>query len=424
MTIELPNEVALAAATTADFDAVLVGGIARIQDAAPLHALAAAVATTPLGTASRDAAVALAQGETLPHHLAVMAAARASIEAARFDALFRAATAALGVEISATATTEETAPTAEQAAAMEGLRHWLVEVAFAGLGQLERATVVPAVDGLRAIQEDPALSRLAAVATGFVHELLDHVPTARMDEIPARRWTDLWTSSFLATYALPAQPTTTTVSGEFLPLGAELRHHDHQASVVVHGVLESDGQRRIARTTLSAWKVDAISGDEIWKLLQPQAPHLFASVAKPKHLAVTDMTLVADRDLIWNQSVTEGEPFDPWEVELAGTTCAPPPPRDRHPMALGLPCDPTQLDLPIDYERTSKHLRLNDASIVGANAVMALIRFDTDWSIQPIAARGARKKMLGPAEAIAAAAKIKKPSFDVLTERASKLLRG
>lgn len=423
--LTLPEAFTTAASTTAKFDQLLGSGLARISDPAPVLELAAAVGNTPLGKAAAEAAASIAGGDLAPHHLSLLAAARASIEAARFDAAFAVACDALGLSVDLCADGDDRAPSAEQAAAMEGVRHWLVEIAFAGLAQLEVAAISPAVDSLRTVQQDPQLARLATSVTGFVHELLEHAPTAKMNPIPARRWADLWTNAFLATYALPDAPAEQHVSGELTPLGVDMRHHDHVVSVVVHGLLETDGQRRFVRTTLSAWKVDAIGGDEIWKLIETQAPALIAALVKPATLQVSDLPLLAGRDLRWDTaSISAGTPCQPWDLDFSDVLISPPPPRDRHLLALDIPCHSHQLDIAMDDRRSSRHTRLDESVIETAKGVIGLLRFDDEWSVQPLAAVAARKKVLGPAEGIAIAAKIKKPSLDVLTERASKLLRG
>lgn len=417
---------------TGGFDRVLARGFARLGDAerAALHELAAAVDGSPLGAAARESVDALLGGALLPHHLGVLAGCRAAIEGARHDAIFARGAEALGLAPVEPEVEEAAAPSAEDAALMESARQWLMEIALAGLGQLERATVSPAVHGLRHLQASPPLRRLASLLTGFVHELLDATPTAALAVLPQRRWGDLFTRALLATFALPARARARRVDGALRPLGADVRHHDHLLSVVVHGLLTLDGgERHLVRTTLSTWKVDAIAGDELWAMLAALAPPLVDALREPVELSLAGASLLDTGDLLWDGEAAAGARFAPWDCDLGGATVHAPLPRDRHPMLVGMPLVRASADLssgaidgvPLDLERVSPHARLD--GVTRASGVVALLRFDERFALQPLAARDG-KRLRGPAEGVAGAAKVKKPALDVLRERASKLLRA
>ncbi len=201
--------------------------------------------------------------------------------------------------------------------------------------------------------------------------------------------------------------------------------------MVVHGLLEEGDARRLVRTTLSAWKVDAVSGAEIWKLLEPLAPELIGALAKSKKISISDMTL-AGGDLRWTGSATLGrKAADPFDVDLAGAIFCPPPPRDRHTIQIGIPLvlnntavTPEGLDgMPLCVDRVSPHSDYDPPEILASTDMVALLRFDEGWTLQPLTGRKG-KTVYGPAQGIAAAAKIKKPALGILRERASKLLRA
>jgi hypothetical protein len=420
----IPEGVEQAAAVSARVDGVLLGGVSRLgtDERQALGALVAAVSDTPLGEGTRGAVAALEAGELLAHHLAMIAAARMAIEGARYDALLDVAAAHAGLRVERHDDDDERAPLdAGMRTLMEGARQWLVEIALAGLGQLDAAAITPAVGGLRPLQEHAALARLAALLTGFAHELLDASPTSALAEPPARRWADLWCRAMLMSFAVPAAPRPRSVSGTLAPLGADVRHHDHLLSVVVHGLLSLGDERRLVRTTLSAWKVDAIAGDEIWSLLG--APELLAALAKPTTLEIEGATLLDGGDLSWDGKVKRGAALDPFSLDLAGALLGAVPARDRHPLALAVPLVIAGAVNDADLGRVSPHCNLDAAEITGAEASTGLLRFDDRFSVQPLAVlqKGA---LCGPAEGIAAAKKVKKPSLAVLRERAGKLLRA
>lgn len=433
MDLSIPPGVAEAAELTATIDTILGDGFARLtpKQTEALQALAATFGGTPLGPLTTTAIEALAAGELLAHHLAVIAAARAALEGARTDALLQLAAEATGLVIEQPETEAVTAGP-EATVRMESARQWLVEIALAGLTQLDNATIVPVIATLEGIQALPGLQGLAVMLTGFANELLDHAPTSALSEPPLRRWADLWCHCMLLSHAPPQIASSRTVSGTLAVLGADIRHHDHLLSLVAHGLLEEEGgDRRLVRTTLSAWKVDAVSGPEIWKLLEPLAPELIGALATPKLLQISDMAL-AGGDLRWggSASVTRRK-ADPFGVELQGAIFCPPPPRDRHPLQIGIPLvlngvqigDDGLDGVPIAADRVSPHSDYDPPEIRSSTDMVALLRFDGGWMLQPLAGKKG-KTVFGPAQGIAAAKKIKKPALGILQERASKLLRA
>ncbi|HHO54420.1 MAG TPA: hypothetical protein ENK18_27010 [Deltaproteobacteria bacterium] len=431
MDLSIPPGVSEAAELTSSLDAVLGDGFARLtpKQTDVLRGLAATFCDTPLHGLLSTAVEALAAGELLSHHLAVIAAARSALEGARSDALLAVAAQATGLMIEQPqVTTASAGPEAQ--VRMESARQWLVEIALAGLSQLDNATIVPVIATLEGIQALPELQGLAAMLTGFANELLDHAPTSALAEPPLRRWGDLWAHCMLLSHGAPEIVPGRSVSGTLAVLGADIRHHDHLLSLVVHGLLEEEESRRLVRTTLSAWKVDAVSGAEIWGLLEPLAPELIKVLAAPKLLRISDMVL-AGGDLRWGGSATlTRKGADPFTIDLSGAIFCPPPPRDRHPIGLSIPLVLNQITVgedgiggvPVAIDRVSPHSDYDPPEIASSTDMVALLRFDGGWSLQPLAGRKG-KKVFGPAQGIAAAKKIKKPALRILQERAGKLLR-
>ena len=76
MELTIPDGVMDAAALNGALDSVLSGGLARVSDEQleALHELSQAVLGTPLGQAASEAVSAIADGDLLVRHVAVLAA--------------------------------------------------------------------------------------------------------------------------------------------------------------------------------------------------------------------------------------------------------------------------------------------------------------------------------------------------------------
>lgn len=430
----VPEAVVAAEQLLARIDDCLAAGFARLgsQQRELLATLAPVLAGTPLGEPVAQAVSALAGGHVTEDALLALAAAREALQGARHDALVDAANTALGspwrIDVEPRAEPADTP--GELVRLLEGARHWLVEIAAAGLRQLTSSAIVPFAAVLDGLQQRAELGRLAGLLTGFAGELLDNAPTASLAEVPVRRWSDLWSRSLLAARRLPPRPLYEPFSGELHVLGADLRLHDHLASVQAYA-LAGD---RLVRATVTSWKVDAVAGDEVWALLLAQAPELIGAIADRKTLAVKEMELASTGDLRWTGSAKPGKSFDPIELATAalerGLTIPSVLPYDRHPVQLALPVvfDARAPALPIATQRISALSGLT--ALASADRAFGLLRFDAGaWQLQPLIARAQVKgkpSYLGPQDSINAAKKIKKnaSTLGVLQERASKLLRA
>ena len=425
----IPTEVSAARTLIEGFDRVLLSGFSRLgaEELEALRKLERVVSHSPLGPAVSTAIAALARGELLAHHLIALAAARASLEGAIADALLTPMLNVAGLTLEPVVCAASPAPDAPTGVLMESAQQWLVEIALAGLGQLEHGTVQPVIGALRPLQEAPQLRHLAALLTGFSQELMDHTPTANVPVLPARRWADLWSMALLATHALPDVASPRSVSGVLTPLGIDLRHHDTIISAVVHAhLLEKDGVARLVRITLSAWKVDAITGPEVLARLTPLAPQLFEALGSPKALELEGATLLGG-DLLWDGEVKKSSPCS-LQGLVKGALFTPPRPRDRHVLQLAVPvvCATDALPAPLDFSRASALAEL-DASMLegkGVEGVVGLLRFDETYTFQPLAVV-LKKGLRGPADALEKSAKVKAKdsALAVLEERASRLLR-
>lgn len=441
--LELPEGIAASRTLLVKLDKLFGKGFARLssENEADLDEIASAFLGTPLGDNLASAIDAIKKSEQLPHHFAALAAAKWAIEGAQHDALFTDTASKLGFVTEEPEMNDADEASQECENRMEGARQWLFEIALSGLARLETNMIVPVVALLEGIQNLEELRGLAITLTAFIDELLDHTPTAALDDPPLQRWTDLWSSAFLATYQLPNKPTSREISGEFFPIGADLRHQEHLVSLVVHGILEEGNIRRFVRTTITAWKVDAIIGAELWGLFNKKAPALIKAVKASTSLQISNTTLLSTGDLIWKTAVT-GKKFDPYTLDFSGILINPPAPQNRHSLQIAFPVnfdkiktqdgtlDITQTSLgeiiadtiTVSLDRVSPYSEYTPANLKSTTSLVGLLRFDGNWSLQPITAKRG-KTNYGTAKMLT---KIKKSksSIEILQERAGKLLRA
>ncbi len=447
----LPDGVREAGSASAGLDRCLVHGFARLGDPQKddLDALARVFAGSPLAEEVAQAAAAVRSGTTLEEALRALAFARLALDGARHDALLAQAAGVLGLEIGDGPELEAPAELEDGTRTLLGsVRQWLVEVALAGFRQLTAETVAPISANLDELCQRPRAARAASLLIGFAGELLEAVPTAALPEIPERRWSDLWCRAFLAAAQPPQNPARQTVTGVFQPLGADLRHHDHLASLCVPGLLAAGDDSRLARVTISSWKVDAVCGEQMWKLFEARASVLLDALVQHRGIRLDGATITSAGDLLWPEDARLDGKAHPLLLAASlpeNTTLSPPAPLDRHPVQLALPvalAESTIAErdgelhvetqdgaLPLALERVSPLAGLDVKSLRAAKALIGLLRFDRErWAVQPLWAAKAPKgkpRLIGPGQVIAAARKAKAATAaDILTERAGKLLRA
>ncbi|MEV0764487.1 hypothetical protein [Nocardia sp. NPDC050435] len=435
----------------AGFDAALVHGFARIGDeqAAALAALAGAVGGSPLAAPVAAAVDKLGTGSIGPEELSALAAGRAALLGAAHDALAAQVDSALGrprAEWVAGA-----AGATEPGNLMAGCRSWLQELAITGWRGVDHDLVAAADKTIEALWAEPAQRRLAVLLDGLAAELGASCPVATMARVPAKRWADLWARALLLSWRGPETVVGTPVSGRLLILGVDLHEHGTAVQAQVHGVLEAAGGAvHRVRVSVSAAKVDTIVGPAIWQLLGAH-PRLLQALAEHRALEVTDLTLTAGGDLLWQDERavlgSAADPFATARIQLAAATGSAAAPLDRDPVHLAEPVllegyrvkdGALELDghrLSLELDRLPSSGPLTPGLLTGSAACLGLLRWEAGhWTLRPLAVRKAVKGVVtdahagdwacGPTDPKVVKAQAKSgDSVTVLRERAGRLLR-
>ena len=450
----VPEPVAPTLELLGRLDEALEGGFGRLGSShlETLTALARCFDGTPLAQALHAAVAGLGRSEFLDRHFVALAAARAAALGAVHDALIAQACAALGrplpilADIAAAPVQE---PPPRVAVLLESVRQWLMELAIAGFANLEIGALLPFQATLDAVMAEPALVRHAALLSGFLEELLVVFPAHGTPQIPRLRWADLWARAMVLAIA-PLTPTPTrTVSGELRIFATDLRQHSNLVNLVVHGALHEAGRPpQIVRSSVSAFKVDVLQGDDLGGLLGDIGGKLIAAIAGGTALKIDGMALTAAGDLIWQDARASAlgklKPLEEAANILAKTPALRPTlePADRHPVLIEElvhlgpdaytfdPKDPRVLTtggrlFPLAGERLPGGDDLLITDLAGSKGVVAVLRFDAgQWSLQPLAIdkgkptlRMAGTSLAGPR------GKTKGSNLETLKERAGKLLR-
>ena len=332
---------------------------------------------------------------------------------------------------------------------MTSTRQWLLELALAGFMQLDQQNVAPFIATLEQLQKQPEAARLAMLLTGYVHELSDAIPASQLAVVPARRWVDLWCRAMISALRLPPAPTPVPVSGSLLLLGCDMRHHTNVVSAVFYGVIEGEEEgapARFVRTSVSAYKVDLVSGEELFQALDATSEGLLAAWSGTKALELKEMPLLPTGDLLWDASKAKpGKAYDLLIVaeryfgkEGQGASVPDVMPEDRHPVQLALPVyasgyktvqsgDEVEVDLGgasvrVDEARISALNDLCEGAFSGTKECFGLLRFDAGrWGFQPLV--GTKGKKLMRAGDSATTKSKSTSTIATLQERAGRLLR-
>lgn len=462
----IPERVMQAGRLIDGFDQCLLAGFGRLgaDHSAALGRLGRAFAGTPLAKAIDQALSSLRANVFEPRHLAVLAAARVALQGARYDALLADAAHALGRSNEPESPAAESAEVSPANVLCDAARQWLMELALCGLKQLDASALAPFSATLENIESAPALARLAALLGGFRHEMLAALPIKAASDVPLYRWADLWATAMVGSLqgekcSPDGLRDATKASGTLTALGVDLRQHGSFASAVIYSLLEpASGGPRVVRITLSSFKVDAIGGREVWRCFA-QAPllPLLRAVGERLPLKISDMTLLATGDLLWDGTAAETrKPADVHAVAArflapaAGTRFPRVAPADRHPVQLaelvslqGIRAEGAGEEMRVIVQdgvsmpvaRVAPTGELTDEDLIASNRLVGLLRFDDGrWLIQPLAvAPGATRDKRESDEAFVGSSAYqvatKKPkkgepnTFLVLQERASRLLR-
>jgi hypothetical protein len=400
-------------------------------------------AGTPLAPLIAEHGPPLARGEVQEQHFLALAAARVALHGAQYDALRRQVCAALG-----RAAGEDDAPTqpAEPDPLLNGVRHWLMELAITGFARLEASNVLPFLPTLTQLRQLPQHAELAYGLTGFVDELLERVPIARPDDLPLLRWGDLWSTAMCGAAGRATTPEAQPVSGTLYPLGVSLRARDQFASIAFCALLTHAQGTAFVRLTRSRFKVGAINGAAIWLLFPDTAP-LLDALSQGLALDVRDMPLLPGGDLLWDASKAapgaKARLLDVAARHLAphssdAAVIPPAPPLHRHPVQLAEPIaladyaiqeDGVRLadgtTLPLDA-RWDPDGDLDRDALSTAETLFGLLRYDAGrWALEPLSVATKAGKLAFAGQSGAKLFK-KPPKLNpvaVLEERASRLLR-
>lgn len=422
--LTVPDGVTAAAGVIAGLDGCLKVGFGRLaaEHADALQALADAVAGSPLAEPVADAVTAVAENQFLDKHFAALALARAALQGAQHDSLVAEARGALGRPPLDAADPQPASPVGDGPVAVwqESARNWLMEIALAGFARLESETLAPFTATLERLQDEPAATRLAAVLTGLQNELIRALP---IDEagVPTYRWADLWTRSMVAAVRAPAAAEGESIAGEFLPIGGDFRRHGFFVSLEVYGLLNGE---RLTRVPLSAYTVDVLAGDDLWRAFPESAHPLLEALSSSEGVQVKGATLLPTGDLLCDGQWKKGNPAKVLDVCAAAMGEDITAPRaaavDRHPLHVAEPVLLGQMTLPVATGRAFTTDDLTPDHVAKAKRVFGLLRFDGGaWAVQPLRADG---KFIGAA----AAKHLKPPKNDPLgqlRERAGRLLR-
>lgn len=429
----------------AGFDDALVNGFARLgeEHTAALVALARAVGGTPLGPPAAEAAEKIAAGSISEEHLTTLAGARTTLFGAVHDALLARFDSTLG----RTRTAWQGAQPRNTDPLTSACRSWLVELAITGWRGVDHDLASSADQAIQNLLAEPRLRRPAMLLDGLAAELRASAPIGAMEQLPARRWADLWARALLLTQTAGLEATE-QVSGRLLPLGVDIHEHGTAVQIQVHAILEPHG--RLVRTSVAAAKVDTISGPFVWQLLSSY-PMLLGALARQLSLEITDMALLPSGDLLWQEDKARaGEHADPFvtaRVQLTGASAPAIPPLERHPVRIAEPVfiegyqsdgQTLQLDgtgLAFDLDRLPQSGPLTPQLLKTSTACIGLMRWDGgQWRLQPLAVQANVKREVvlvhsgdwaqGPTDQkmLKMLAKAGDP-VAVLKERAGRLLR-
>lgn len=424
------------------FDDTLVDGFARLggERTAALVALAGALGSTPIGPRAAEAAEKIAAGSISEDHLAALAGARTTLFGAVHDALL----ARLDSALDRTRVAWEGAQPQSADPLAGACRSWLVELAIIGWRGVDHDLASSADQAIQNLLAKAGLRRPAILLDGLAAEL--RASLGAMEQLPARRWADLWARALLLTQTGSLEATE-QVSGRLLPLGADIHEHGTAVQVQIHAILEPHG--RLVRTSVCAAKVDTITGPFVWQLLSCY-PVLLGALAKQLSLEITDMPLLPSGDLLWQEDKASAgaytDPFATARVQLSRASAAAVPPLERHPVRIAEPVfiegyqsdgRSLQLDgtsLAFDLDRLPQSGPLTPQLLKASTACIGLMRWDGGWRLQPLAVRAnVRKEPVavhnsdwaqGPTDpsVLKSGAKVGDP-IAVLKERAGRLLR-
>lgn len=423
----LPEGFEESTALITDLDDCLKTGFARLNSDQQerLSVLGGTLAGSPLAASLQQSIEAVGRSEFVPRHFCVLAAARAALQGAQYDSL-RQQVLNRTRQDSCETTASAGAIPASVAAALGSVQQWLMEVALSGFQQLDEAAVAPFTATLENLQAESQVTGLASLLTGFVNELLRHMPIDRQSSVPVFRWADLWTAAMIRTQSVPEQLQESPVSGGVTLLGTDVRCHENFVAASVYGILEVDKELVSVRIPLTSYKVDAIRGPEIWDLFGDVGDALLKALGAGKSLKVEKAGLCSNGDLILKSKPRLSRAVDPFSLSDPLPLLPAIPPIARHPIQLA---ELVRIDqnhgLPIAEERLPADSEVTSKVLAGAEEIIGLLRFDNGgWRLQPLCVRAGKTTTITGQAIQKARAKLKSKTLVILRERSGKLLRG
>ncbi|BAZ04698.1 hypothetical protein [Calothrix sp. NIES-3974] len=452
----LPDEIQSTLDLIAEFDQCFLTGFANLEtkQQESLNSWQKIFIGTPLEKPINDACQGITTNEFQEKYFTALAAARVALQGAIYDGLQNQICGVLGrlqnseiqLEVDSVSTP------AHIPIYQESIRQCLMEVALVGFNRLDKSTLVPFISTLEQIQSEPLLIRQAALLTGYMNELMYQVPVTDSNTIPLFRWVDLWSQGMMGGLRKVVHPTPKIISGDFMGLGMDIKSHANFVSWTIYGLLMGDCITQVAKINQSAYKVDAISHQDIW-LLFPQAKPILEAFGNQQILKLENIPLSPTGDLIWKGEGVLGDKYKLMEVakeyfqvqsatEEAKISSFYLTPDSRHPIHIGEPVYLSNyqinqqegeiiLDwedsgsLKIDCDRMGSFSDITADNLLASSEIFGLMRFDNCcWSVQPLAVN-VNKKVIYTGQNVAKfiQGKPKTNTVEILQERASRLLR-
>ncbi|HEY3232539.1 MAG TPA: hypothetical protein VGJ87_25130, partial [Roseiflexaceae bacterium] len=178
----LPPGIAETSAIVARLDEPFRAGFAGGRHQDVLTSIERIFAGSPLEMLLAESVPALGRGELQERHFVALAAARAALQGAQYDTLLRQVRSALGRPAELDAAPDPQIAMPEPI--LDGIRHWLMELAITGFARLDANAVQPFLTTLAQIRERPKLARLSFLLTGLTDELLAAAPVTRPEDMP------------------------------------------------------------------------------------------------------------------------------------------------------------------------------------------------------------------------------------------------
>lgn len=435
----IPSEVSESYQILQKFSVLLQEGLGRLSPEATksLGTFAAAFQNTPLSSALEHAARALPAGELLPHHLVALAAGYASLQGAQYDALARQLAEAFGVQLEEG---DDASPISlpELQGPLHSAEQWLVELALGGLSRVENSVLESGQKMLELLEKSPEAANISRLMTGFMTELIAHMPLHAHSHPAWSRWTDLWCRTLLSLRVGVPTETPQPANGRFEPIVSEVLTHPFAATLNVHGAwIGSDNKRRQMSTlSVSTWRVDALPPAELWAMFQSNAPRLV-------QCAFEYLTQEFHEGLRMGSSLLLGDRVEPLGAVDPYTVAAPNVlvkvnPLMRHPNQLLWPVALSEIKVAdgiihhdsgqIPLLPVPPYMGFTQDELTNAVQVTGVLIVNRQgFRLRPLLAgtkKGKKIDVLGPVLVTPKSTAKKRSALETLEERAGKLLRA